>query len=867
MNKKETVYEALTNVKREYVEEAERFNFKKRRISWQRVLGIAAAACLVVAMAAIAIIPKRERNPWAANNPTSNPISSGDPIETNSPITTGAPTETAPPIETNEPTETNAPHEEHLLFTSYLMAREFIESTKLSDAEFESYARENVLDRCGITSRLRAIEMLKNLQSVGFPILEGYSFYWLNFDRGGRGISVSWNTVYKHFSVLAALPEYEELPAWLDTFAVELEPSSDISELKGKKLPSKDGLEVYGFIGVLADGRNIRIDSTGYTREEAEALIRMVYFGTLNELIEASDHPMDLKAEFYSPAELAEFIASSDLGDEEFKEYIKLSGLQGFSSGADVSAFVNAYESGNVYEMSLRIPTPKGYGFDRFSLGIYAKKVHSICRFPDGGSFKYTYYPMSMSGSAKSMLGCTLEQLKEFGAIEIERDLDFPLRNFMGISKNDLDRLRGNSDASGVYTGTGEYLFFGWIEGAYVELETNGYDRSEAVALIRSLDYLTLNELAGGAEETVYTNEWFIDTAWEYARLANEVHGYAFTKNNVTQRRGSEERSISFYSEAEDWIWVVFYRRNDGEWYEAYCEIMGKWPEDGEFDDLNVNRDEIRVEDVISVTKAELERAGYALSGGEDDLIAVSQYCGDLISAKYTGCSEDNALRCYEAKAVNPKVRSLPMFSGGYADCMVQLRFRPVNTRVFTWSYGDVGCSAAGPNDPMPGYIGLYRDIQIWRTEDGFTCNLGYGDGSVGWGNISLVDDPMDYLPINIERVIAENADSSTIDSSGMWVIRMLYGMDWEWFEREYGEDIWPQLIERLKPGSITPHIGHKEMCMHAMRGALYAPEKYRAGFGELLAYQRANDETAFSYCLSELGEQQRAVIEGIVGN
>ena len=54
---------------------------------------------------------------------------------------------------------------------------------------------------------------------------------------------------------------------------------------------------------------------------------------------------------------------------------------------------------------------------------------------------------------------------------------------------------------------------------------------------------------------------------------------------------------------------------------------------------------------------------------------------------------------------------------------------------------------------------------------------------------------------------------------------------------------------------------------MLAMRGALNAPEKYRAGFGEILAHQRAHDENAFSYCLSELSEQQRAVIEGIVGN
>ncbi|MBQ4428614.1 MAG: hypothetical protein II871_02440 [Clostridia bacterium] len=860
MNKKETVYEALTNVKREYVEEAANYDFKKRRISWPRMLGIAAAACLVVAMAAIAIIPKRERNPWAMNDPTDEPITTGSPTETAPPIETNGPTET------NEPTETNAPYEEHLLFTSYLMAREFIESTKLSDAEFESYARENVLDRCGITSRLRAIEMLKNLQSVGFPILEGYSFYWLNFDRGGKGISVSWNTAYKHFSVLAALPEYEELPAWSDTFAVELEPSSDISELKGKKLPSKDGLEVYGFIGVLADGRNVRIDSTGYTREEAEALIRMVYFGTLNELIEASDHPMDLKAEFYSPAELAEFIASSDLGDEEFKEYIKLSGLQGFLSGADVSAFVNAYEDGNVYEMSLRIPTLPGYGFDRLSLGVYAKKVHSFCRFPDGRSFKYTYYPMSMSGSAKSMLGCTLEQLKEFGAIEIEPNPDFPLRDFMGISKNDLERLRGHSDASGVYTGTGEYLFFGWIEGAYVEFETNGCDRSEAVALIRSLDYLTLNELAGGAEETVYTNEWFIDTAWEYARLANEVHGYAFTKQSASQWRSGSQRIVSFHTEEDERLSVAFLRDRSGEWYVEYNAIMGKWPEDGEFDDLNVNWDELRFEG-ISVTKAELERAGYALSGGNDDLIAVSQYCGDLISAKYTGCSEDNALRCHEARAISPRLISLPLFSDGYAECVVRLRLRPVNTRVFTWAHGDNECAIAGADDEMPGYMCDGMSFRIERTEDGFNCLPGVYDGTVNWCNISLVDDPRGMLQTNIETILAENADSSSIESDGMWIIRLSYGMDWEWFEREYGEAVWPKLVERLKPGSITSEIENRTMCMLAMRGVLNAPEKYRAGFGEILAHQRAHDENAFSYCLSELGEQQRVVIEGIVGN
>lgn len=91
MNKKETVYEALTNVKREYVEEAERFNFKKRRVSWQRVLGMAAAACLVVAMAAIAVMPKRERNPWATNAPTNAPAETGAPITTGAPPETGAP--------------------------------------------------------------------------------------------------------------------------------------------------------------------------------------------------------------------------------------------------------------------------------------------------------------------------------------------------------------------------------------------------------------------------------------------------------------------------------------------------------------------------------------------------------------------------------------------------------------------------------------------------------------------------------------------------------------------------------------------------------------------------------------------------------
>ena len=764
--------------------------------------------------------------------------------------------------EAAEAEENKVTANEPLRFTSHFALSEFIESTKLSDAAFESYAKANMLENCGITRRAHAIETLKNLQSASIPILEGRVFDVLTFDRRGECVFVGWGcALNKVFSVTvySSADDIENpvSPVSTDTFAVELDPSSPISELYGSRLVIS-AYSAYNFIGKLEGGAAVKISTKSYSREEAEELIRSLEFGTPDRLVEAARNPSAMSATFYSTAEIAEFIASSELEEAEFASYIESSGIQGFSSSEDARGLVVSYSD-------MRFPVPAGYYLKQISLGIYANKVQSTYRSPGGESFAYTRYPPSMSGSVRDMLECSFEQLEAFGAFELEANPDFPLRDFWGISHNDLDRLRGFSDAEGVYTATGEYLFFGWLDGCYVEFETIGCDRYEAAELIRSLDYLTLAELAETADPNAPANEWFVDTAWEYARLANEVHGYAFTKNNVTQRRGSQERSISFYSEAEEWIWVVFYRRNDGEWYEAYCEIMGKWPEDGEFDDLNVNWDEIRVEDVISVTKAELERAGYALSGGDDDLIAVSQYCGDLICAKYTGCSEDNALRCYEAKAVNPKVRSLPMFSGGYADCMVQLRFRPVNTRVFTWSYSDVGCSAAGPDDPMPGYIGLYRDIQIWRTEDGFTCNLGYGDGSVGWGNISLVDDPMDYLPIHIERVIAENAESSTIDSSGVWVIRMLYGMDWEWFEREYGEDIWPQLVERLKLGSITWHIGHKEMCMHAMRGALFAPEKYRAGFGELLRYQRANDETAFSYCLSELTAEQRAIIEAIV--
>ena len=1032
MNKKETVYEALTNIKREYVEEAESFEFKKRRISWQRVLGIAAAACLVVAMAAIAIIPKRERGQWAANNPTAAPISSGAPTETNEP------TETDAPISTGEPVD-----EKLLVFHRPNSLIEFFAAPELSDAEFARFIRANGYERFGIVTKddLRAVIDLMN--EIPFPIRADLDFnvfhikldgetnsycaqYWL--DEGGIGRVCAFSGDLRGELSSADM---------IDRISNSGEPVDFAEHEHIKRLNLRRDDETFRFMADI-DGRLVNISLQAHSVEEALETVLAFDFGRMG------DNPPSIVASlwsgienlnfcFESREELAAFISSLDMQDAEFNGFIEKYNDYFVNTKADVRAVLSKAEGivfpqpeGRIFNLmgiglsselegtfSLRYDLSKGkelridiysdpnsrledMGAEVFAVelnpsspirelrgvsrktalgdGRWREEQHfsgrlgerfirieamnctrseaeSLIRsfgyetleslaFPSNTDSELPYCPIYLTGldelkgfaSAAAMSDAEFERYLERNAqnmlgirspidaaraLEYLDSLPFPIsadqalgsivftpadgeyiihydtcsfRSCAEYGENGMfatfDEIAAALDVSMIDTGAHTHIgrlcklnrnvpeeydeptYYAEIDGKLVEITAVSRPAEKAVEEILSFDFGSASELIGnsGQTQSVYTNDWFIDTAWEYARLANEVHGYAFTKQSASQWRSGEQRTVSFHTEEDERLSVAVLRDHSGEWFVEYNIIMGKWPEDGEFDDLNVNWDELRF-DGVSVTKAELERAGYTLSGGDDDLIAVSQYCGDLISAKYTGCSEDNALRCYEARAISPRLISLPLFSNGYAESMVRLRLRPVNTRVFTWAHGDNECAIAGADDEMPGYMCDGISLRIERTEDGFNCLPGVYDGTVNWCNISLVDDPMGILQLNIGRILAENADSSSIESDGMWIIRLSYGMDWEWFEREYGEAAWPKLVERLKPGSITREIESRTMCMLAMRGALNAPEKNRSGFGELLAHQRAHDEGAFSYCLSELSEQQRAVIDGIVGN
>ncbi|MBR5948527.1 MAG: hypothetical protein IKZ82_07795 [Clostridia bacterium] len=741
MNKKETVYEALLGVKSEYLAEAEGFSFKKRRILWPRILGIAAAACLIIALAAIAITPKRDRDKWAANRPTSEPISTGGPI------TTGAPIETIEPIETDEPTA-----EDRLVFLSLFAAREFIESAKLSDAAFESYASENMLDSCGISNRADVTETLKSLQSVGFPTLPARAFDLLSFDRGGESIFVSWSAVYKTFSVISSSSDDGASQTGSgETFAVELDLSSPISELYGAARQSADagayeGLivpEVYEFNGRLADGRYVRISSSGYSREDAEELIRSLAFGTLNELIESSiDGAAVRSIAFYSPAELAEFIASSELEDAEFASYMERSGFEDFSNGDDeqafddfsrgddVRAFVNAY-------LGIRFPTPTGYKFDQLTLGLDEKKVHTKCYFPDGGSFMYTYYPSSLSGSASDMLGRSVEQFESFGAFAVEASPALPVREFMGISIRDFD---GPSGSAGAYTGVGEYMFFGKLDGGWVELVTHGYDRSESIALIRSLEILTLDELAEGAEQTALVSDpWYLETAWEYADFANREYGFNFIKDEV--EFSEYDRSISFrHSMGEEYInsqSIYIYFSKDAKQV-RFVDIFGDASDRPEEyasmieEERSALFNSVSMSGTYTVTREDMLNAGYTLDGTDADFVKIAEYCGRLKASELMSCNELHFYRCIEVDIGNVRRNTEDSVANSTDPvyCQLAYYFKPSYPKLFTDHNADIGCSMVLLDDAEhPGRISFWGDVLITETEGGWSCRMAYIGG------------------------------------------------------------------------------------------------------------------------------------------
>ncbi len=190
---KEKLYEALLSVKPEYTAEAERFEFKKRRFSLPRIIGAVAAACLVTALAAVAVIPKGERGQWAANageNGTTAPETAGvtPPAQTEVPTLSLFTPGCNPP--TPEPSATECvlprPHEleiaNSLITFSYPTGlTEFFISQSFNEEEFGEYASKTGLEQQGIRTPADAQSVIELMRGIPFPSSEEYDLISVSF--------------------------------------------------------------------------------------------------------------------------------------------------------------------------------------------------------------------------------------------------------------------------------------------------------------------------------------------------------------------------------------------------------------------------------------------------------------------------------------------------------------------------------------------------------------------------------------------------------------------------------------------------------------------------------------------------------------
>ena len=380
------------------------------------------------------------------------------------------------------------------------------------------------------------------------------------------------------------------------------------------------------------------------------------------------------------------------------------------------------------------------------------------------------------------------------------------------------------------------------------------------------------------------SDEWFIEQAWPYAQAANEANGFSFDRSNAQVDRRDEKQGfceVRFGSYPYTGLTITFRRESKGEWVYGYSDILAQILENLEelgmtgisYSDIDRSAAQLSLADRI-VTADELSRAGYTLEGTSDDYLKAAKYFAGCKCALYTDCGEDNVLRCSEAGVGRVSFYSIPLFGGAY-ECTASLCFLPVNPSLFAEYYCDVGCGICEPDGRYPGAISMGCTMSIERQSDGsFSCQLGFpSDGGLYPSYIYPTSDPMGRLVLYVNDTFDDTFDDEphyigyvgTLVSNGEWVVRDLYGMDWDWFEAEFGPDGWDRLVQRLIPAATTDEIGFRNCVKYVMLGALNAPEKYYAGFRTLFESQIEKDSETFDYCLGTLNSGDRAVIEAIL--
>lgn len=338
MNKKEMLYEALTDVKREYLDETERFEFKKRRFSPSRLIGMAAAACLVVAIAAIAIIPKRDRNHFALTDTTTEPTDTGA-------LSTAEPT--FDPMQEEPRTDWSGIENLNFCFQSREELAAFISSLDMKEDEFNGFIEKYNDYFVNTKADVRAV--LSKAEGLVFPQPEGRRFHILSIGLsseldGAFGITYYFSKGKELWIDIYSDPNSRLEDMGGDVFAVELDPSSPIRELRGvsRKTAFGDGRwrETQYFSGRLGE-RFIRIEAMNCTRSEAESLIRSFRYETLEGLAFPANTDSELP---YYPIyltgfdELKEFASAAAMSDAEFERYLERNAQNMFGIRSPIDA-------------------------------------------------------------------------------------------------------------------------------------------------------------------------------------------------------------------------------------------------------------------------------------------------------------------------------------------------------------------------------------------------------------------------------------------------------------------------------------------------------------------------------------------------
>lgn len=226
------------------------------------------------------------------------------------------------------------------------------------------------------------------------------------------------------------------------------------------------------------------------------------------------------------------------------------------------------------------------------------------------------------------------------------------------------------------------------------------------------------------------TDEEALELAWAYAKLANELYGFDFSREDPSFIR--DYPSLEFWDGETNESIMIFFD------YKDYRRITDVVIFGGSMDapDPAAHRptgEVFYLETTVSlpsftVTWEELEAAGYTLEGSDrvalsdEDYLKITEYCAKIKAAALTDCPESDYNHCNAAEVYRVYNIEGRNFLNGYTICM-----RPSYPHYFTAVHSDIGCGMVPPDDAEhAGWITLGGHILISRVDGGVKCEFTY---------------------------------------------------------------------------------------------------------------------------------------------